>query len=160
MTGREFLRRWDAWGVRSREWISRRVPTVVFIYPFEILAVLIAALMSVPALLGLSTSAALVALVGFPFFVAWAVLLCVGAGVSAYAMKRAAQEPLASGLTFIGGGFLVYSIALFAASGWGGALAGVAFILLGVMSFLRSLHFRRLTDIQRGATRLPGGDRR
>lgn len=146
--------RWHAFRVRLRERVYRHIPAVVFTNGFEIVAVSVATLMSVPALLGLSTSAALIGLVGIVLFYAWAVTLALGAIALGAGLRSLNPNLLASGLQLTGGSFGVYTIALLAASGWGGVLAGAAFVVLALVAWLRSVHFRRLADIQVGATRL------
>lgn len=151
---KDLNRRWKEGRVRLRERIYRHIPSVVFTNGFEIVAVTVAILMSVPALLGLSTSAALIGLVGIVLFYAWAATLAAGAVAIGTGLRNLHPALLASGLQLTGGSFAVYTIALVAASGWGGVIAGAAFVVLAVVATLRSMHFRRLADIQEGVKNL------
>lgn len=158
MTGRDVARRWEHGRRRLRERLSRHLPQVLITHPFEVVALVIAALMGIPVLLGLVESAALVALVGAVPLYAWATTLSIGSIVSAIGIKRSRPAVLASGLSMIGGSFLVYVLALVAVLGLGGALGAAAYLLLGIISIVRALHYRRILDIQEGATRLSRGD--
>ncbi len=151
---KDLNRRWQAGRVRLRERIYRRIPGIVFTNGFEIVAVSVAALMSIPSLVGLSTSAALIGLVGVVLFYGWALTLAFGAIALGAGLRRLNPALLASGLQLTGGSFAVYTIALVASGGWGGVIAGAAFIVLAVVAALRSLHFRRLFDIHEGAKHL------
>lgn len=149
----ELNRRWCLWRVRFREQVAHRIPAIFITHPFEIVAAVVAALMSAPALIGLSTSAALIGLVGVVLFYAWAATLAAGAIATSIGLHTLNPTTLASGLQLAGGSFAVYSLAVVAASGWGGVIAGAAFIMLALVSLIRALHYRRLLDIQAGAER-------
>lgn len=151
---RNFNRRWCEWRLRFRERASKRIPGIVITHPFEIVAATVAILMSVPALIGLSTSAALVALVGTVLFYAWAATLAAGAVALATGLRNLNPSLLASGLQLAGGSFAVYTLAVVAINGFGGVIAGAAFIILALVALVRALHFRRLVDIQEGAKNL------
>lgn len=151
---KELNRRWCGWLFRFRERASKHIPGIVITHPFEIVAATVAILMSVPALVGLSTSAALIALVGTVLFYAWAATLAAGAIALGAGLRSLNPSLLASGLQLVSGSFAVYTLALVAINGFGGVIAGAAFIILALVALVRALHFRRLVDIQDGAKNL------
>lgn len=159
MTPRDVSRRWDASRRRLREWASRHTPKILTGYPFEVLAASVAILMGLPFLLGTAAPASLVALVGTIIFHVWAAMLAIGGVTVAVALRVADRHPaaLAAGLQLAGGCFGVYALAVLAVLGLAGWTGLAAYGLLCLLSFVRATHFRRIGDIQQGASNLPGG---
>lgn len=151
---------WDAWRARCRERVSRIVPRSVMEYPFEVMVGIIAVLMGLPFLIGTAAPASLIALVGTVAFYAWAAALTIG-GVTVLAGLRLPARPnpliTAAGLQLAGGAFGVYSIAIVVVLGTSGWAVLSAYVLLCIVSMIRASHFRRILDIQKGATRLQEG---
>ncbi len=145
---------WERQRVRSRERISKLIPRVLMEYPYELLAGLVALLMGLPFLLGAAAPASLLALVGSIAFHAWATALVIG-GLTILAGLHLPAYPnpiiLAAGLQLAGGAFGIYAIAAIAALGVAAWVAFSAYILLALLAFVRSLHFQRIADIQKGA---------
>lgn len=133
------------------------IPGSVTNYPFEVMVGVIALLMGLPFLLGTTAPASLVALVGVVAFRAWAAALTLG-GLTVLAGLRLPSRPnpliLAAGLQLAGGSFFVYALAVLIVLGSAGWTGLVAYGLLCLLSMARATHFRRIVDIQKGATRL------
>ena len=148
---------WDAKRVRFRERISRFLPRVFLEFPFEVLGASVALLMGLPFLLGTAAPASLLALVGTYAFYAWAAALVIG-GVTVLAGLHLPDYPnsiiLAAGLQLAGGAFGIYAIGALAVLGLAGWTGFAAYFLLALLAFVRGLHFRRIADIQKGASQL------
>lgn len=142
-------------GAAVRERISRFVPKAITNYPFEILACLIALIIGVPLVLGIAAPTSLLALLPMAAYLAYCVALILGGATLAVGLRVRNAFVIASGLQLLGGSFGVYGLAVIAVSGVAtGWLAFGAYCLLSLLAFVRALHFRRLVDIQEGATRI------
>ncbi len=138
-----------------RERLSRLIPSALTNYPFEVLAAFIGLCIGLPLLVGLAAPTSLVILLPSIGYWAYTVALVLGGATTAVGLKTKHPLVLASGLQLLGGSFLVYGLATAALSGFATAwLAFGAYAVLGVIALVRSLHFRRLLDIQRGATNM------
>jgi hypothetical protein len=157
MSYRETADRWDTWRVRLRERVYRHLPKFLTHYPFETVVAFVALLMGLPYLLGVAAPASLLALVGAVAFHFWASALAIGGATIAASMvmgDRPHPLVLASGLQLAAGAFAVYAIGVAAVLGFAGLTSITAYAMLSVISLIRATHFRRLIDIQKGATRL------
>lgn len=118
---------------------------------------LVALLMGLPFLLGTAAPASLLALVGTYAFYAWAAALVIG-GVTVLAGLHLPDYPnsiiLAAGLQLAGGAFGIYAIGALAVLGLAGWTGFAAYFLLALLAFVRCLHFRRIADIQKGASQI------
>lgn len=163
MTGEEAVRKYNSTRRKLREKAALLTPKVLTNYPFEVLVVVIALCMGLPFLMGAAAPASLVSLVGNLAFLAWSFALTLG-GITVAVGLRVGDRPnplvVATGLQLLGGCFGVYALAVIAAMGLAGWTGLVAYGFLFLLSLVRATHFRRIVDIQRGARRLPGGDRR
>lgn len=149
MTNSSKLRgRWRSWRRRMRAKVSRFTPQVVTCYPFEIIALLVALLMGLPFLIGVTPPAALIAIVGHVAFYAWSAGLTLGSITIAVGLKTTNPLAIASGLQLIAGCFAVYAIAIIAVIGLAGWTGTVVYICLALVSLIRGTFFRRLIDIQ------------
>ncbi len=148
---------WDRKRAHLRERVSRFIPRVLMEYPFEVLVGAVALLMGLPFLLGTAAPASLLALVGTVAFHFWAAALVI-AGVTVFAGLYLPAYPnpliLAAGLQLAGGAFGIYAISALAVLGLAGWTGFAAYFLLAVLAFVRCHHFRRITDIQRGASQI------
>lgn len=159
MTGREANARWLKARARFRERAARFVPRVAVYYPFEILVCVVGFLMGLPLILGLARPTSLLLLLPAVVYIAYALMLVVGAATVAGGLRKQ-EHPLAlaSGLQLLGGCYGVYALAVVALSGWAvGWVTFTAFTILGLLCFARSSYFRRLVDIQTGAANLGPG---
>lgn len=142
-------------GVVIRERISRLIPKAITNYPFEFLAFLVALFIGFPLVAGIAAPTSLLALLPTVAYWAYCAALLLGGATLAVGLRLRNAFVIASGLQLLGGSFGVYGLAVVAvaglASGW---LAFGAYTLLSLLSFVRALHFRRLVDIQEGATRI------
>ncbi len=148
---------WDTKRVQFRERLARIIPRVLTEYPYEILVGLIALLLGLPFLLGATAPASLLALVGTVAFHAWAAALVIGGFTVLVGLHLPAYPNpliLAAGLQLAGGALGVYAIAALAVLGVAGWTGFAAYVLLSVLSFVRSHHFRRIADIQKGASQI------
>lgn len=145
--------RWNERRRRWREKAAHLTPKVLTHYPFEVLAAVISLLLGGPLLTGLATSQVLLALVGPVPFYAWASGLVLGAVTAGVGLKIHNALVVASGLQLVGLGFLIFSIAIFAVVGGAGWANIIVFVCLGLLSLIRATHFRRVIDIQIGASR-------
>lgn len=156
---------WDTQRVILRERISRLIPDVLTEYPYEFLVGAVALVLGLPFLLGATAPVSLLGLVGSVAFHVWAGALVLGgitvlAGLYLPAIPSTLTLILAAGLQLTGGAFGVYAIAAITVLGLAGWTSFAAYGLLSVLSFVRCHHFRRIADIQRGATQiLQKGDR-
>lgn len=147
--------RWDSRLARLRERVAHVTPRVVVGYPFEVFAASVGLIIGLPLLVGLAAPTSLVVLL--PSFIYWvyAVMLVLGAGTTAVGLRTKHPLILAPGLQLLGGSYLVYALATVAVAGWAIAWAAFGcFCALGLVSLVRSSYFRRLIDIQKGASRL------
>ena len=146
---------WPERKVRLRRWLSRRVPTPMIEYPFECYLSVAALLVGIPVLLGFSRPGSFVELVPQLALLMWAVSLVLGAITVGIALWKKHAGALASGEQLLGVAMITYGVATLISVGFTSAAAVSAlFLLAGTLSFLRSLYFRRLIDIQIGARRL------
>lgn len=141
-----------------REKVAHVTPRVLIDFPFEILATSVGLLIGLPLLIGLAAPSSLVLLLPAVVYWIYAVMLVIGAVTTAVGLRTGHMMILAPGLQLLGGSYIVYALATVAVAGWGIAWAAFGcFSVLGLISLLRSSYFRRLIDIQRGATRLRRG---
>lgn len=141
--------------VRARAWIARATPKTVVEYPFEVFVSVLGLITGVPLLAGLARPNSLALLLPPYAFLAYAVALVLGAVTVAIALRKRHAGGIAMGLQLLGGSFSVYAIAIVAVAGWvNGWAAFAAFICLGLVTLIRTQHFRRIIDIQIGARRL------
>lgn len=161
MTGREAARRWEAARRRLRERAAHLTPRVLTHYPFEVLAALIAILMGLPTILGATPPASLLLLVGAVPFYAWSSALVLG-GLTVAAGLHIGNRPnpvvTATGLQLTAGCFGIYALAVVAVLGlgWDAIPVFAVYIVLSILSLIRATHFRRIVDIQRGASQAAG----
>lgn len=147
--------RWDVWRTRLRETLAHYTPHTLTYYPFEVLASMVGLLVGLPLLLGLAAPTSLVLLLPDAVYWLYAVMVSVGAGTTAVGLHARNSLVLASGLQLLGGSYLVYALATVAISGFSVAwLVFGAFSTLGLLCVVRASHFRRLLDIQKGATNI------
>ncbi len=141
--------------VRLRERVAGRLPTVLTNYPFEVIVTFIALVIGLPLLCGLVAPTSLVVLLPSIGYWAYAAALVLGGIFTGVGLRLKSSAALSSGLQLLGGSYAVYGLATVALSGFATAwLAFGAFFGLGLVALVRALHFRRLLDIQEGATRL------
>lgn len=153
---------WDEHRARLRRKIGKFVPQSLIFYPFEIMVSIVALIMGVPFLVGLMAPATLIGLVGGFAFHLWAAALSIGGATILAGMALAPRpHPLvaAAGLSLTAGCFAVYSLAVIVALGSGGWTGFTVYLLLSLVAFIRASYFRRIVDIQKGATRLQEGGR-
>lgn len=147
--------RWNGFRRSLREKIAHVTPRTVVTYPFEVLAACVSFIVGVPILAGLARPESLALLLPPVAYVAYGVALVLGAITVAVSLHRRRALGLSSGLQLLGGSFCVYAFAVIAVAGWSAAWAAfAAFLVLGLVSLIRSSHFRRIVDIQDGADRL------
>lgn len=140
---------------RFRELAARVTPKTVVEYPFEVFVSALGFIIGIPLLTGLARPESLALLLPHLAYIAYGVALVLGAVTVAVALKRRHAGALASGLQLLGGSFAVYALAVVAVAGWVvGWAAFAAFFCLGLVTLIRTQHFRRLIDIQIGARRL------
>ncbi len=154
-TYRRLSDRWDAWRVRCRETLAHYTPRALTYYPFEVLAIVVGLLVGLTLLTGVVAPTSLAILLPNVVYWAYAVGVTVGGVTSAIGLWTDNPLILAPGLQLLGGCYWVYALATLAASSF--AVAGFAFgafSVLGLLCIVRASHFRRLLDIQRGATNL------
>lgn len=155
MTGRlsKLRRRWVRCSTRLRKKAARWTPEALTLYPFEVIAGLVALLMGLPFLLGLTPPAALIAIVSHVAFYVWSAGLTLGALTIGVGLKTRHPLALASGLQLVAGGFAVYAMAISVVMGIAGWTGAVVYLSLTLVSLTRAVHFRRLIDIQDRARR-------
>ena len=149
------MTKYDSHVLKFRERLARFIPDVVTNYPFEIFASFVGLVIGLTLLAGLVSPGSLTALL--PLFVYWAyaVALVLGSLTVAWGLRKRHPLVLASGLQLLGGSYAVYALAVVAVAGWSTAFAAfAAFLGIALVCLVRSLHFRRLIDIARGATNL------
>ncbi len=147
--------RWDSWRARFRERIAHRTPRVIVDYPFEVFATTVGLLIGLPLLIGFAAPTSLVVLLPSAVYWIYAVMLFLGACTTAVGLRTKHSLILAPGLQLLGGSYCVYALATVAVAGWTVAWATFGcFGGLGLVSLIRSSYFRRLIDIQKGATKL------
>ena len=152
---RRWADRWDVWRTRLREVVSHYTPHVLTYYPFEILATIVGLLVGITLLLGLVAPTSLALLLPDVVYWAYAAGVTIGGVTTAVGLYTKNSLVLAPGLQLLGGSYGVYALAVIAVSGFvSGGVAFGAFLILGLLCFVRASHFRRLLDIQRGATNL------
>ncbi len=152
---RKLADRWDAWRTHLREMQARYTPHILTFYPFEVLATVVGLLVGLTLLLGIVAPASLALVLPSVVYWAYAVGVTIGGVTTAAGLWTKNNLILAPGLQLLGGSYGVYALAVLATSGFAtGGVAFGAFILLGLLCLIRATHFRRLIDIQKGATRL------
>lgn len=145
---------WQRLKARWRERLAHVTPDVLTLYPFEVLATTVGLLMGGPVLLGLARPESIVYLLPAAAYYSWSAALVIGAAIVAAGLKKTRPLVLASGLQLLGGNFCVYAVAVVKVAGWEHAwVAFTAFIVLWILSWARSFHWRRIVDIQLGAQR-------
>lgn len=143
----------DVHGRRFRERLSRFIPYALTNYPFEVLAAFVGLFIGLPLLLGLAAPTSLVVLLPNVGYWIYASTIVLGASTIGLGLHFRNSMAVASGLQLLGGSFLIYGLAVVALSGFAVAwLSFGAYTIFGVLSWVRALHFRRLLDIQKGAT--------
>lgn len=140
---------------RFRARTAHLLPPALTNYPFEVLAAFLGLIVGLPLLAGLAAPTSLVTILPAFGYWAYAVALVLGGGTTAVGLRTKHPLALASGLQLLGGSYVVYGLATVAVAGWAVAwLSFGAYAVLGGLAIIRALHFRRLVDIQRGATHL------
>ncbi len=146
---------WEHKMAYGRELLANLVPKALINYPFEVIASFLGLVIGLPLLIGLAAPTSLVVLLPSFGYWAYASALVIGGATAAVGLRTRHPLVLASGLQLLGGSYIVYGLAVVALSGFTVAwLSFGAYLAFGGLCMIRALHFRRVVDIQRGATAL------
>ena len=128
----------NEWRARMRRRLFRwRLPAIIGENPLELGMVTWALFATGNALTGAAPSRSLAALPTFMQY-GWAFLMALAGVVVFVGMARRRETLQASGMYLFACTMATYSVAIFGVSGWTrGALVGVFFVILAVVSFLR-----------------------
>ena len=149
------MSRYSEWRAHLRERVARLTPEVVTYYPFEVFSAIVGLVIGLPLLVGLAAPTSLVVLLPNLVYWLYSVAMTLGAATTIAGLRHRSPMLLATGLQLSGGSYFVYGMATVIVAGLGTAWAAFGcFCGFGFVALIRSSHFRRLLDIQRGATRL------
>lgn len=142
-------------GARVRERLSRHIPKTLTLYPFEVGMAVLMLLTGLAIVTGLASVPILVALVGKAAFLVWgSAQILAGVTISGGLLFKS-PSVASSGLQLTSVLLAVYMAAVVVLFGWLHALPTLALYgTFTALSLVRSLHFRRIEDIQRGASQI------